>query len=132
MSDSSLTENSPTTLGLVFCATPITRKPSSLSDCTFASTASFRSFVNGVTVPPRSINLEMFSISSIAPFVIICVLPAGSATTTLIRRRSKSKGSSSILWKVWSRSRTISCFLASLSVRLIMARSIRFFKPVWK
>ena len=97
MSDSSFTENAPIGEGFVFCATPSTRMPPVLSSSALASTTRFISAVSGATVPSYSTKDEIWSISSMAPLVMSCVLPAVSATTTLMRRRSKSNGISSTL-----------------------------------
>ena len=97
ISHSSAAENWPTGAGLLFWATAITRIPWAFSLSAWASTWLRTSSVRGTTLPPRSAQAQQSSISSTAPFVTIWVLPAVSQTTTLIRRRSKSKGTSSTL-----------------------------------
>ncbi len=83
-------------------------------------------------VNPLVLNIIRYRKHSRHPWSPATDTPSSSLTMTLMRRRSKIKGNSSILWKVWSRSRTISCFLASFWVRLIIARSHQIFSPVWK
>ena len=124
---SSATENCPTGEGFVFCATAITRMPWLFSWLAFASTRRRTSSSRGSTLPPHSAQAQHCSISSTAPLVTSWVLPSWSWTTTLIRRRWKSKGISSTLvyfsTKAWAPSS--SCFWMT-------ARSMRFFSPVWK
>ena len=97
ISHSSAAENCPTGAGLLFCATAITRIPSAFSRSACASACRRTWSVRGRALPPRSAQAQQSSISSTAPLVTIWVLPALSQTTTLIRRRSKSKGTSSTL-----------------------------------
>ncbi len=77
----------------------------------------------------------MSNISSAAPLVIICVFEVAPLvllfTTTLIRRLSKSKGISSTFVYLLLRppsSGFLSCLASAPS---IIAKSIKFFKPVW-
>ena len=127
MPSSSATENCPTGEGLVFWATAITRMPWLFSWLAFASTRRRTSSSRGSTLPPHSAQAQHCNISSTAPLVTSWVLPSWSWTTTLIRRRWKSKGISSTLvyfsTKAWAPSS--SCFWMT-------ARSMRFFSPVWK
>ena len=97
ISRSSSAENCPTGAGSFFWATAMTRIPWAFSRSARASTCSRSASVSGRTRPPRSTQAQQASISSTAPFVTIWVLPVGSLTTTLMRRRSKSKGTSSTL-----------------------------------
>lgn len=78
-----------------FCATPTTRMPRSLRRRTRSSTCVASSGVSGRTSAPTSTSLHTPSISSTAPLVMSWRLPVPSSTTTLMRRRSKSKGISS-------------------------------------
>ena len=97
ISDSSAAEKCPTGAGSVFWATAITRIPRALSASARSSACRRTCAVRGITRPPRSAKAQQASISSTAPLVTSWVLPRSSRTTTLIRRRSKSKGISSTL-----------------------------------
>ncbi len=75
----------------------MTRMPRPLRASTFFVMTRRISSSSGVTAPSYSTREHTLSISSTAPLVITCVRPSRRSTTTLIRRRSKSKGISSTL-----------------------------------
>ena len=132
ISISSLTPKLSTGEGFVFWARAITRSPSLFNLSTVFNISSFIFSDNNTILSWYSVYLQIESISSTAPFVIICLLPTWSSTTTVIRRREKSKGISSTFIYILSKSMSELSFFPSSYVFSIIDISKRFFNPVWK
>ena len=81
-----------------FWAIAMTRMPFSFKESTVAMISLRISSVSGCICSLYSAKEQTESISSTAPFVIICRFPFLSSTTVDRRRREKSKGISSTLW----------------------------------
>ena len=98
---------------------------------TVFKTSSFISSVSKTISPLNSVYLQIDNISSTAPLVIICLFPDLSSTTTVIRRREKSKGISSTFVYIFSNSKRELSFSPSSWVFSMIDKSNRFFNPVW-
>jgi len=125
ISFSSATERAAPLESIVLRASPNTLIPFSLRFRQVVIIFLRTSSDNGSVFAPCSALVEIASISSIAPLVMSSTCPVLFSTATLIRRRLKSKGISSIFLYPSSKSLMFLSWACS-----IIEISIRFFSPV--